>query len=140
MKKLKNKCLNCGFPAKNKFCSLSCSMSYRNKQNKGKTFIEIYGEEKANKKLEKMSKITKSRWDNGDLTFHGDMGKYERTDKHKEMMSDICSKNGDVVSKRMKEFFKTHKNPMTGTHFTEERSREQSERYQLKPSDCFIAL
>ena len=44
---LTNSCLNCGVPVKNKFCGHSCQKSYRNKQLKGKTYVELYGEEKA---------------------------------------------------------------------------------------------
>jgi len=52
---LVNKCLNCGMPVKNKFCNHSCQKIYQNKQRKGKTYTEIYGEKKALEVQQKMS-------------------------------------------------------------------------------------
>lgn len=52
---LANLCLNCGKLVKNKFCSQSCNKSYRNKQRKGKTFVELYGEKRALEIRKKMS-------------------------------------------------------------------------------------
>lgn len=53
---LLNKCLNCGKAVKNLYCSHSCQTSFQNKQTKGKTYTEIYGEVKAAQKRSKMSK------------------------------------------------------------------------------------
>jgi len=41
---LSNKCLNCGKPVLNKFCDHHCQTVFQNKQQKGKTYVEIYGE------------------------------------------------------------------------------------------------
>jgi len=51
-------CLNgCGKPAVRKFCSHSCQKSYQNKQMRGKTYVQMYGEQKA---LEIRNKTSKS--------------------------------------------------------------------------------
>jgi len=44
---LDKNCLNCGKPVHNKYCSRRCQQVYQNKQNKGKTYDEIYGKAKA---------------------------------------------------------------------------------------------
>ena len=54
---LSNKCLNCGVPVENKYCSHGCQLLHRNpdEQRKNKTYTEIYGEEKAKEIQQKIS-------------------------------------------------------------------------------------